>query len=142
MRIFARIDGGLVIEKFPTEDFPTVDLPPDGDIRPMWHPDIVWVEVTGMSPLPEPGWSYSDGEFSEPKPHILSVEELLKKNTAQQESLQIIASQAITPLLLALQLGNATEDETSQARKWQSFSRSLKAVDLSSASPGWPSMPE
>ncbi|NUU37620.1 tail fiber assembly protein [Pseudomonas sp. C2B4] len=36
----------------------------------------------------------------------------------------------MTPLLLSLQLGNATEDETASAKTWQAYSRALQGVDL------------
>lgn len=47
MKTYARIDSGAIAEFFET----------DGDITEMFHPDLVWVDVTNASPLPSWGWS-------------------------------------------------------------------------------------
>lgn len=47
MKTYARIQGGMVAEILST----------DGDISQMFHPDLLWVDVTAMSPRPEQNWS-------------------------------------------------------------------------------------
>lgn len=53
---YARIDGGLIAEIFQTA----------GDITTMFHPSLVWVDVTSITPAPAPGWaaSQSGGQWS------------------------------------------------------------------------------
>lgn len=68
--------------------------------------------------------------------------EILAANTDTMVDLSNQASIAMTPLLLSLQLGDATAAETASAKAWQSYSRSLKAVDLTAASPDWPTIPD
>jgi hypothetical protein len=58
-----------------------------------------------------------------------------------RDSLLVGASQAISPLLLALQLGNATDAETASAKAWQSYVRALKALDLTADPIAWPKQP-
>ena len=44
---YARIDGGLVVELFSTS----------GDITQIFHPSLIWVDITTLSPAPQAGWS-------------------------------------------------------------------------------------
>lgn len=68
--------------------------------------------------------------------------EIISANNSTQALLAADASKAITPLLLSLQLGDATATEIAAAKVWQSYSRALKAVDLSVQSPAWPVKPD
>ncbi|KAF2410506.1 virus tail fibre assembly protein, lambda gpK [Pseudomonas antarctica] len=70
-----------------------------------------------------------------------SDEEILLINKTKQAELQLKASQAMTPLLLSLQLGNASNAEKELAKLWQAYSRDLSAVDLSAPAPTWPTAP-
>jgi hypothetical protein len=56
MATYARIQDGAIAELFST----------DGDITTMFHPSLVWVDVTAIQPIPQLGWVYSGGSFSEP----------------------------------------------------------------------------
>ncbi|QUN38588.1 hypothetical protein KEH56_10100 [Burkholderia cenocepacia] len=47
MKTYARIDSGVVQEILQT----------DGDIKKMFHPALVWVDITTETPSPQPGWS-------------------------------------------------------------------------------------
>ncbi|WP_242173473.1 MULTISPECIES: tail fiber assembly protein [unclassified Pseudomonas] len=71
-----------------------------------------------------------------------SSQENLAANTDRQEALLKSASQAMTPLLMSLQLGDATDEETASAKAWQGYCRALKAVDLLAQSPSWPDKPD
>jgi hypothetical protein len=71
-----------------------------------------------------------------------TAEEVLSANISTQTMLAADASRAMTPLLLSLQLGEATDEETAAARTWQAYSRTLKAVDLTVESPAWPDKPD
>lgn len=77
--------------------------------------------------------------LSDPPPP--TAEEILIANQATQSTLLATASQAMTPLLLSLQLGDATADETASAKAWQTYCRDLKAVDLTVSAPAWPAVP-
>jgi hypothetical protein len=61
MRIFARIDLiNIVVELFETPD--------DKNITDYFGTALVWVEVTGMDPMPQQNWTYDDGVFTPPPP--------------------------------------------------------------------------
>lgn len=86
----------------------------------------------------------SADEFGRPvliDPPAPTADEILAANTAMLSGLQAQASQAMMPLLISLQLGDATEAETDLAKRWQAYSRTLKAVDLASHQPEWPELP-
>lgn len=130
MKNYARIEGGIVAELFET----------DGDIAEMFHPDLVWVEVPkGCSP--QVGWVCIGDEFSPTEAPQPSAEEILSANMIVHSSLLSSASQSMTPVLVSLQLGNATDEETNAAKEWQSYYRALQSVDLTSQAPEWPIPP-
>jgi hypothetical protein len=141
MRTFSRTEKGVVVELFPPSEFPVELIPEDGDIRSLFHPALIWVEVTNLDPQPAVGWTYNAGVFSATAPYVPAPDEILTANKMHLESLQAAASQVMTPLLLSLQLGDATDAETAQAKLWQAYSRALKAVDLTIDSPLWPTAP-
>ncbi|GAA5784864.1 DUF4376 domain-containing protein [Chitiniphilus shinanonensis] len=39
----------------------------DGDIVTLFHPALVWLDVTTHAPAPQPGWRYEDGALSPPE---------------------------------------------------------------------------
>lgn len=71
-----------------------------------------------------------------------SSEEKIAVNADRQEALLKAASQAMTPLLMSLQLGDATDEETANAKAWQAYCRELRSVVLAAASPAWPDKPD
>ncbi|MBH3405684.1 tail fiber assembly protein [Pseudomonas glycinae] len=136
MKTYARIQDGLVVELISLED--------DQDIKDMFHPSMIWVQVNESDGVCE-GWvaSYANDTwaFTAWTGPTLSPEETLSMNKVTQTTLQAQASESMTPLLLSLQLGDATEEETALAKKWQAYSRALKTVDLTAKNPKWPSVP-
>lgn len=130
MKNYARITEGVVVELFST----------DGDISEMFHPDLVWVEVpNGCSP--QVGWTCNENVFSPTEAPQPSAQEILATNITTHALLLSSASQSMTPLLVSLQLGNATEEETMAAKEWQAYYRALQAVDLAVQTPAWPDPP-
>lgn len=51
------------------------------------------------------------------------------------------ASRVMAPILVSLQLGDATDEEALIAKAWQAYYRALKAVDLTVTNPVWPEKP-
>ncbi|WP_223523307.1 tail fiber assembly protein [Pseudomonas sp. A-B-26] len=91
------------------------------------------------------GWSASNENadwlftaFVAPKQ---TPDEAYAVNKAAQVSLLVRASENMTPLLLSLQLGDATEAEIALAKRWQTYSRALQTVDLANELPAWPAIP-
>lgn len=50
MKIYARIDKGIVMEMFST----------DADIADLFHPELVWVDVTDVTPQPDDNWGATE----------------------------------------------------------------------------------
>lgn len=72
----------------------------------------------------------------------LTPEIIKAANEARQSSLLAQASQAMAPILVSLQLGDATYDETVTAKAWQAYYRALTTVDMTVIEPDWPVAPE
>ncbi len=57
MRTYMRIEEGKVVEFFST----------DGNMKEMFHPSLVWVDISGVTPAPIIGSVLkADGTFSAP----------------------------------------------------------------------------
>ncbi|WP_339521532.1 tail fiber assembly protein [Pseudomonas sp. EL_65y_Pfl2_R96] len=153
MRIFARIENGIVIELFPPVPTPPElleILPEDGDIRPIFgYPLEVWQEVTGLDPEPQQNWTFSDGVFTEPAPHIPTPAEMLAAQSLKlQLATQLAAAQKtalanrISVLTDAIDLEMATPEEeaelvlrSAQLKQWKTYAILLGRVTTQA---GWP----
>lgn len=83
----------------------------------------------------------SDGSITKHPFPPPTAEQIIERNTSIRDQLKIEASQAMAPVLVSLQLGDATEDETVIAKQWQEYYRGLTQVDLSVPEPEWPVKP-
>ena len=154
MKIYALILNGKVgeiIEPAPlydteAEDWVEGELSRIGTERPIdvrFTPQFIeWlVDITDVLPRPEQDWTYDGSGFHPPAPHQPSPEEILSQNQLRQANLKALASQAMTPFVLSLTIGNATGAEKKAALAWQAYSRNLEQVDLSVTEPAWPETP-
>ena len=82
---YARIDDGIVREK--------ITLANAADITKRYHPSLVWVETTGITPQPEEGWSYDGITFFPPPPPPLSELKVVKREEFVTEGVMRIAVQ-------------------------------------------------
>lgn len=69
-------------------------------------------------------------------------EQIVERNTSIRDQFKLEASQAMAPVLVSLQLGDATGDEIVIAKQWQEYYRGLTQVDLSVPEPNWPVKPQ
>jgi hypothetical protein len=103
LSIYARVQGGLVIELF---------TPPMGtSISECFAPVLTWVDVTSVSPAPQPGWIGADtsGEwaFSAPVAPTLTV--------AQQAADALFAPYTITSPTIGITAVSFAVDAVSQS---------------------------
>lgn len=70
-----------------------------------------------------------------------TAEQTLAANQETQAALISQASSSMAPILMSLQLGDATDEETTTARSWQEYYRALKQVDITVPQPDWPVSP-
>lgn len=157
-RTFARIDLGRVVEiigpMFYEVDAPA---PPDPDnVPPEWPTfragEEVPIEVRFTSEIVatlvdvtdvdvEVGYTYANGLFKPYAPPLPSPSEILAANTGTRDALLRIATQRIAPLQDALDLGEATAEETTALTLWKQYRVAVNRVDLSLAAPQWPAVP-
>ncbi len=109
---------------------------------PKWFVDTL-IDITGQ-PVPEYLWVYDAeaGTFGPYIPPPPTPEQILRANQIAQADLNQQAALVMTPILVSLQLGDATDTETMRAKSWQAYYRALQAVDLTVVSPSWPLRPE
>ena len=136
MAIYAIVEGGVVINT-------TVW---DGNTE-NWAPQEAQLAVLVPAGVPVSiGIKYTEKGFELVAPGkiaelVASPEDILQNNTVAREGRLLAAAQAIAPLMLALQLGNATDEEATSAKAWQAYARNLKEIDLTLESPPWPEQP-
>jgi hypothetical protein len=88
------------------------------------------------------GLGYKDGVFEQPVAPVPSPENVVAANSNTRDTYLAQASVALAPLQMAVALGEATADETAQAKAWLTYTRALKAVDLTQQNPTWPTPPQ
>ncbi|MCR5947763.1 phage tail protein [Salmonella enterica subsp. houtenae] len=83
------------------------------------------------------GWQFKDGKVVQ---RVYSPEELRKKAEAEKVRRLAEAESAIAPLLRAVKLKIATDEEIKQLEAWELYSVLVSRVDTSN--PDWPEKAE
>lgn len=139
MRRYGRVDQDRIVEFFET----------DGDISQMFHPSIIWAEVTN-NPEVQLGWvaTKTDGvwTFAEYVPPPPTEQELIAK--AQQQKWQLLNNGAYWLLLNSFQYkadtGVATPEEQAQLLAHKEYSIAVSDIDKQPGYPAnivWPTAP-
>jgi len=86
MKIYARIQNGLVAELLTT----------DKDIRTMFHPALIWIDVTSQPDI-RYGWQFDGGNFSPPvvlpsAPPLPTISDLQAQITALSAQLAALSN--------------------------------------------------
>nr|WP_314614276.1 tail fiber assembly protein [uncultured Pseudomonas sp.] len=139
-KTYVRVQDGLVYETVSPFINDAGDYVP---IEERFAPDYVnsLVDITDVSPQPEPWWTYSEGVFSPPKPYVPTAEEVLAENVFMKGSLLGVAALAIAPLQDAVDLEEATSEETTLLKAWKQYRVAINRIDLTLPSPSWPPQP-
>ncbi|NNB51701.1 tail fiber assembly protein [Pseudomonas fragi] len=140
MNVYAQINDAKVVEIIPPYVNESGEAVP---IEQRYTPEFVQtlVDITDVNPRPLEGWTYDGSVFAAPVPYVPTAAEIIERNTQQRASLMNGAAQSMSPVMVSLQLGNATEEEVAIAKDWQGYYRALKEVDVSLAEPDWPEAP-
>ncbi|MDP9528467.1 tail fiber assembly protein [Pseudomonas protegens] len=138
MRRYARISSGKVFEFFETE----------GDITGMFHPDLVWCDVTDITPQPNEGWDAvlfnENWVFEEPKPIEIPKEILLEQAKAEVVRLMSHAELMMAPLKYASELGMSTDKDAARLLEWKKYAVAVMRVNEQREYPftiKWPDQP-
>jgi hypothetical protein len=135
MKTYARVADGQVVEVFST----------DGDIARMFHPDLVWADISKTEPMPKLGWHAArlqDGnwQFSEPIAPPPTVAEIL----GIRDMLLAEADRLMSPLMDEFVLGELTVEDEERLRAFSEYRKALRALDRKPGFPAaveWPSKP-
>lgn len=135
MKTYARVAEDRVAEVFTT----------DGDISQMFHPDLLWVDVSTYSPMPESGWravrqDEGDWHFSRPLVPPPTVAEIL----SLRDMLLVQADQSMSPLMDAFVLGELTAQDEERLRALSQYRKALRTLAQQTdfpASVEWPAKP-
>ena len=110
-----------------------------------------WSPPDGMSAILVPdgesvaiGWTYDDTAFAPPPiqaPPPPTAAEILALNTAMRNSLLANATAAIAPLQDAVDIGEATADDTAMLTKWKTYRVAVNRMDLTANPANWPVPP-
>lgn len=128
---YAVVEGGIVTNVIVWDGDETNWTPPEGAT-------MVLVE-DGM--VPHIGLGYANGVFEQPEPPVLTPDQILAGNTATRDALLSTAALAIAPLQDAVDLDEATPEETALLKLWKQYRVAVNRMDLTKENPVWPTAP-
>lgn len=135
---YARIVKGEVAELFQT----------DGDITQMFHPEMIWAEVTSAVPPPLVGFTAIETDtgwvFSRPAPPIPSQDELKQSALALRDAYLSAANEKTAGMADAYIAGLLDETDTATFKAFAAYKLSLNKIDKQPGYPDavvWPEAP-
>lgn len=143
MKKYARICEGEVQELFAT----------DGDITQMFHPDLIWVDVTDLDPAPVVGWIASwiatdeSGVWSLSAPVELpkTESELKAEAVAMRDVLLAAANEATAGMADAFIADLLDEADVAKFKAFAKYKLALNKIDQQPGYPEtitWPTLPQ
>lgn len=139
MNVYAWIQNGKVYEVIEPVFLDDRWIPLN-ERRPQYVIDDC-VDITDLDPRPQQNWIWDGSSFSPPYVHIPTEDEIEAGFDAYRRKLMNEASIAMTPLLVSLNLGDATDSETLKAKEWQAYYRALDSLQITTDEPSWPVIP-
>lgn len=73
--------------------------------------------------------------------YVMSPEQVISTLLARRNELLRIATTQIAPLQDAVDIGDETDQESALLKVWKQFRVAVNRVDISQATPVWPSLP-
>lgn len=137
MKMYAYVIDGRVQEVIP--DVVSVDGI-DVAISDRYTPEFVAALIECDESVSE-GMAYSEGTFSLYVAPAPTPAEILAQNTAMRDLLISQASLAMAPLQDAVDLDEATADETALLKQWKLYRVAVNRVDLTVQDCAWPARP-
>ncbi|MFC4431394.1 tail fiber assembly protein [Cupriavidus respiraculi] len=127
MKTYARIDQGIVVELLHTE----------GNIAEMFHPDLVWIDVTDMKPCRPDGGAMRTDSFRRLR---LSLRPC-SRTSQRARPFMAAATLAIAPLQDAVDLDEATAEEVARLTAWKQCRIALNRMEITAGNLSWPIPP-
>ncbi|WP_307744977.1 tail fiber assembly protein [uncultured Pantoea sp.] len=130
MKIYARIENQCVAE------IVSLNVKPEK----LYHPSLVWVDITALPEQPDVNYNYSDGVFSAPTTEAENAVLIASSRLAAEMD---VANRSIAPLQDAVDISIATDEEITRLLAWKKFRVALSRVDaLQPLNIEWPEKPE
>ncbi|UPG89259.1 tail fiber assembly protein [Luteibacter aegosomaticola] len=146
MNTYAYVYNGVVQEIIPpVEADDGTYIPLDQRFTPEFC--AMCVDITDIEPQPVAGDVASKGDggawsFAPYVPPAPTQEQILSANTAMRNQLLAAAALAIAPLQDAVDLDEATAQETALLTQWKQFRVAVNRIDITKANPDWPAPPQ
>lgn len=129
MKTYARIEDQRVAE------IVSLNVKPEK----LYHPSLVWVDITTLPEQPDVNYQYSDGVFTAP---ITDAENAALIASSRLAVEMDEANRSIAPLQDAADISIATDEETTRLSKWKRYRVELSRIDTSKApNIEWPVSP-
>jgi len=130
MKTYARIENQRVAE------IVALNVKPEK----LYHPSLVWVDITALPEQPDINYRYSDGVFTAP---VTDAENAALIASSRLAAEMDEANRTIVPLQDAVDIGIATNAEIARLAEWKRYRVELSRIDNSKADDiTWPVRPE
>jgi len=130
MKTYARIENKRVAE------IVALNVKPEK----LYHPSLVWVDITALPEQPDANYQYRDGVFSAPVTETENAALIASSRLAAETD---EANRVIAPLQDAVDISIATDEEITRLAKWKRYRVELSRIDTSKAPDiTWPVRPE
>lgn len=130
MKTYARIENQRVAE------IVALNVKPEK----LYHPSLVWVDITALPEQPDINYRYSDGVFTAPEIDAENAALIASSRLAAEMD---EANRTIVPLQDAVDIGIATNAEIARLAEWKRYRVELSRIDNSKAPDiTWPVRPE
>lgn len=115
---YARIESGIVAE--------LVNVTEGVDISELYHPDLIFVDVSRVDPLPDDGWTYADGVFAEPV-YVPTPEDNLIAAQVGYDRATAVITELNEQIEDADYAGTTEEDVKAELVAWTDYRKKLRA---------------
>jgi len=130
MKTYARIEDLRVAE------IVSLNVKPEQ----LYHPSLVWVDITMLPEQPEVNYRYSGGVFTAP---VMDAENAVLIASSRLAAEMDEANRTIAPLQDAVDISIATDEEFTRQAEWKRYRVELNRIDTSKAPDIlWPVKPE
>lgn len=130
MKTYARIENQRVAE------IVALNVKPEK----LYHPSLVWVDITVLPVQPDVNYCYSDGVFTAPVTESENAALIASSRLAAEMD---EANRTIAPLQDAVDISIATDEEITRLTEWKRYRVELSRIDTSKAPDiEWPVKPD
>ncbi|WHU84816.1 tail fiber assembly protein [Pantoea agglomerans pv. betae] len=120
MKTYARIENQRVAE------IVALNVKPEK----LYHPSLVWVDITALPEQPDVNYRYSDGVFTAPVTESENAALIASSRLAAEMD---EANRTIAPLQDAVDISIATDEEITRLTEWKRYRVELSRIDTSKA---------